>query len=113
MDLQRVDGAVIVVSRFAAPGAAATTVGRFVFVRRSAAGSARLLRHEMVHVRQYGELGIPGFLLRYVASYALWRLRRYPHWAAYRRIPLEIEADWEARAPSAPAARREVGAGST
>ena len=23
--------------------------------------------------------------------------RRYPHWAAYRRVPLEIEADWEAR----------------
>jgi hypothetical protein len=26
-----------------------------------------------------------------------WRLRGYPHWAAYRRIPQEIEAEWIAR----------------
>ena len=41
---------------------------------------------------------VAGFGVQYLGAYARWRLRRYPHWAAYRRIPLEIEADWEARA---------------
>jgi len=99
MRIERRDGAVVVVSRWAAPGADATTLGRFIFMRESAAGSERLLRHELVHVRQWRRLGIAGFGLRYVGAYVRWRLRRYGHWAAYRRIPLEIEADWEARAP--------------
>ncbi len=87
------------ISRWAAPGAAATTLGRFIFIRSSALDSARLLRHELVHVRQWRRLGVAGFGVRYLGAYTRWRLRRYPHWAAYRRIPLEIEADWEARAP--------------
>lgn len=99
MRIERRDGAVIVLSRWAAPGAAATTLGRFIFMRESAAGSRRLLRHELVHVRQWRRLGVTGFGIRYLGAYARWRLRRYPHWAAYRRVPLEIEADWEARAP--------------
>jgi hypothetical protein len=88
---------VLVISRFAAPGANATTLGRFVFLRERAVGSSRLLRHELVHVRQWRELGVPRFSVRYLGAYLRWRIRRYPHWAAYRRIPLEIEADWEAR----------------
>jgi hypothetical protein len=99
MRIERRDGAVIVLSRWAAPGADATTLGRFIFMRESAAGSERLLRHELVHVRQWRRLGIAGFGVRYLGAYVRWRLRRYGHWAAYRRIPLEIEADWEARAP--------------
>ena len=67
-------------------------------MRERAYGSERLLRHELVHVRQWRRLGVVGFGARYLGTYARWRLRRYPHWAAYRRIPLEIEADWEARA---------------
>ena len=98
MRIERRDGAILVISRVAAPGADATTLGRFVFVRESAAGSERLLRHELVHVRQWRRLGVVGFAVRYVGSYLGWRVRRYPHWAAYRRIPLEVEADWEARA---------------
>jgi hypothetical protein len=98
--VERRDGAVLVISNLVAPGAAATTIGRFVFVRPHAAGSKRLLRHELVHVRQWEVLGVPGFLRRYLWAYLRWRLRRYPHWAAYRRIPLEIEADWEARSSS-------------
>lgn len=100
MRLERRDGAVLVVSRWAAPGAAATTLGRFVFVRERSAGSERLIRHELVHVRQWRRLGVVGFLRRYLGDYLRWRLRRYPHWAAYRRIPMEIEAEWEARAPA-------------
>ena len=97
MRIERRDGAVLVISRWAAPGAAATTLGRFVFVRERALRSPRLLRHELVHVRQWRRLGVVGFGARYVAAYLAWRVRRYPHWAAYRRVPLEIEADWEAR----------------
>ena len=38
-----------------------------------------------------------GFLRRYLGAYLPWRLRGYPHWAAYRRIPHEVEAEWIAR----------------
>lgn len=99
MRIERQGRAVLIVSRWAAPGAAATTLGRFVFLRERAAGSQRLLRHELVHVGQWQRLGVIGFGLRYLGAYARWRGRRYPHWAAYRRIPLEIEAEWEARSP--------------
>lgn len=97
MRIERRDGAVLVISNIVAPGASATTLGRFVFIRPEAASSKRLLRHELVHVRQWEVLGIVGFLRRYLGAYVRWRLRCYPHWAAYRRIPLEIEAEWEAR----------------
>ena len=97
MRIERRDGAVLVISRWAAPGADATTLGRFVFVRERAVDSRRLIRHELVHVRQWRRLGVAGFSVRYLGAYLRWRVRRYPHWAAYRRVPLEIEADWEAR----------------
>jgi hypothetical protein len=66
-------------------------------VRSEAADDELLMRHEEVHVRQWRRLGLVGFLRRYLGAYFRWRLRGYPHWGAYRRIPLEIEADWEAR----------------
>ena len=79
------------------PGSAAITIGSVISIRRRALDSPRLLRHEAVHVRQWCTLGATGFLGRYLASYVGWRLRGYPHWAAYRRIPLEVEAAWESR----------------
>jgi hypothetical protein len=79
------------------PGADAITLGPLVIVRRSAADDAVLLAHEAVHVRQWRSLGVAGFLRRYLGAYVRWRLRGYPHWGAYRRIPLEVEAAWEAR----------------
>jgi hypothetical protein len=81
------------------PGADAITLGSLVIVRRRAAGSRGLLAHEFVHVRQWRELGVFGFLRRYLAAYLRWRLAGYPHFGAYRRIPLEIEATWESRSP--------------
>jgi Domain of unknown function (DUF4157) len=84
----------------AAPGAAATTIWSVIFMRPRAVGNRRLLRHELEHVRQWHERGVLGFALRYLASYLRWRLRRYPHWAAYRRIPFEVEAEWLARRAS-------------
>jgi hypothetical protein len=82
------------------PGAAAITIGRVISVRRGFAHQERLLRHELVHVEQWRRLGIAGFLARYLGGYLRWRLRGYGHWAAYRRIPLEVEAEWEAQRPS-------------
>lgn len=79
------------------PGAAAVTLGSLVIVRRRAAGNAALLRHELVHVAQWRRLGLVGFARRYLGAYLRWRLRGHGHWDAYRRIPLEVEAEWQAR----------------
>ena len=82
------------------PGAAAITLGSVVSVRERWAHDELLARHERVHVRQWRRLGVLGFLRRYLGSYFLWRLRGYSHVAAYRRIPLEIEAEWLSRQSS-------------
>ena len=79
------------------PGASAITLGRLISIRPGAARSDRLMRHELVHVRQWRQLGVAGFLRRYLGAYFAWRLRGYGHWGAYRRIPLEVEAEWDAR----------------
>lgn len=82
------------------PGADGITLGRLVIVSRRAARSSRideLLCHEAVHVRQFEAFGFAGFLVRYIGAYLRWRGRGYSHWAAYRRIPFEVEAVWETR----------------
>ena len=82
------------------PGADAITLGSLIIVRRSAADNRRLMRHEEEHVRQWRELGVVGFLRRYLGAYLRWRGRGYGHRGAYLRIPLEIEAEWLARRSS-------------
>lgn len=79
------------------PGASAITIGPVISLRRHAAASERLLRHEQVHVAQWRRFGVIGFLLRYVGAYLRWRAHGHGHWDAYRRIPLEIEADFLSR----------------
>jgi len=81
----------------AAPGAAATTLGRTVFVRRGVTPSERLRRHEYEHVLQFHELGRIRFLRRYLGEYLRWRLRRHGHHGAYLRISFEVRAEWRAR----------------
>jgi hypothetical protein len=83
-------------------GSDGITLGGWVIVRRSAAGGGfdELLRHEQVHVAQFRELGVARFASGYVRSYFGWRLKGYGHWAAYRRIPFEVEARWIAARPS-------------
>jgi hypothetical protein len=82
------------------PGADGMTLGRLILLRRDdpadRTGRRPLLAHELVHARQWGELGVARFLWRYVGSYAgnLRRLRR--HEDAYLAIPLEVEARTEA-----------------
>lgn len=74
------------------------TVGRFVFLRgeRIDDRSSTLLAHELVHVRQFAELGAFRFLLIYVGSYVKNLVQLRSHRAAYLAIPLEVEARREA-----------------
>jgi hypothetical protein len=90
------------------PGASAITIGPLISIRRAAAGDPRLLRHELVHVAQWRRLGVVGFLVVYLGAYLRWRLLLHGHWDAYRRIPLEIEADWESRQPRSWAAKSDM-----
>lgn len=90
------------------PGADAMTLGFLVLVRRDdlrhRTGRRELLAHELVHARQWSELGVWRFSRRYLGAYSanLWRLHR--HRAAYLAIPQEVEARdeaarWSARLP--------------
>lgn len=79
------------------PGSDAITIGSVISVRRPHAGNARLLRHEQEHVRQWRDLGLIRFLRLYLGSYAAWRWHGFGHRAAYRMIPLEVEAEEAAR----------------
>jgi len=98
MTIERLDGgATLWIGGPVPPGSDAITIGSVICVRPEAADSDFLRRHELVHVDQWKRLGKIRFLLRYVGSYLLWRLRGYGHRGAYRRIPLEVEADWLAR----------------
>lgn len=51
-----------------------------------------LVGHELVHVRQWRQLGVRRFLGRYVAEYVRGRRRGLSHDAAYLAISLEEEA---------------------
>jgi hypothetical protein len=69
----------------------AITLGRRIFIAEGYA-SESLIRHELVHVRQAGELGVLRFLWRYVAEYVRNRRRGMSHDDAYRAISFEAEA---------------------
>jgi hypothetical protein len=97
MGLERRNGYWLWVGGPVPPGAAAITIGPVISIRRRSVHSAKLLRHELVHVGQWRRFGFTGFLTRYLRGYLRWRLRGYPHWGAYRRIPFEVEAEWQAR----------------
>ena len=83
-----------------APGASGMTIGRFVFLRSDVdrSGGRELLAHELVHVRQYAELGVAKFLLRYLRDYLRGLRTLRDHRAAYLAIPTEVEARTEAAA---------------
>jgi hypothetical protein len=97
MPIERRDGYRLWIGGPVPAGADAITLRRTIIVRSGHEQSARLLRHELVHVRQWRRHGMIGFGVRYVGSYLTWRLRLKGHRGAYLRIPLEIEADWVAR----------------
>jgi hypothetical protein len=88
------------------PGSDAITIGPVISVRAARADDDVLLRHELEHVRQWRDLGVPGFLRAYLGSYLAWRWRGFGHRAAYRLIPLEVEAEAAAERYVAEAAGR-------
>ena len=51
-----------------------------------------LLVHELVHVRQWHDLGVARFLWRYLTAYLRGRRDGLGHRDAYLAIPLEVEA---------------------
>jgi hypothetical protein len=84
---------------FLAPGTSGMTIGRYVFLTSDVdrSGQRELLAHELVHVRQYAEMGLVPFLVRYLRDY-LRGLRRFKnHRQAYLAIPTETAAREEAR----------------
>lgn len=71
----------------------AITLGRRIWIDARWRGDVdALLRHELVHVRQMAELGVIGFLWRYVMEYLRHRRAGMRHDAAYRAISFEAEA---------------------
>lgn len=75
---------------------AAVTLGRHIFINPAywpldRLPAFRLLVHEMVHVRQWREKGVLGFLLSYIRDYL-------SHPQRYGGVRLEHEADEVARA---------------
>lgn len=76
---------------------AAMTLPFGIFVRPdSLAGDrfqlANTIQHELVHVRQWKELGPMRFLVRYLKEYFSGRRRGLRHDEAYRQISFEEEA---------------------
>lgn len=74
------------------PGAAGTTVGRWVLLRAGHERRHALIAHELVHVEQWRDQGRIGFLVRYLTAYLVSRGRGAAHGAAYLAIPAEQEA---------------------
>ena len=74
------------------PGVAGMTLGRWILLRRGHEHDRGLLAHELVHVRQWRELGAVPFLWRYLRAYVRGRLHGLPHRDAYNAIPFEREA---------------------
>ncbi len=83
-----------------APGAAGMTIGRHVLLLDDSdrRGRSMLMAHELVHVRQFAEAGLIGFLRTYLASYFRGLARLRSHRAAYLAIPAEQQARHEAAA---------------
>lgn len=82
----------VVVVPWLTPGVAAMTFGPLIVIRRDHAGDEGLVAHELVHVRQWRELGAARFLWRYLGAYGRGRVAGLSHQAAYEAIPLEVEA---------------------
>lgn len=79
------------------PGISGVTHWRWVFVepelmRGDQARLARLVIHELVHVRQYTESGYLRFTARYISDYVKGRLAGKSPRDAYLGIAAELEA---------------------
>lgn len=73
------------------------TLGRNILLAHPVAndGTSSLMVHELVHARQWSEMGIVGFAARYVSSF-LKNLVEHKRWKlAYHNIDAELEAKRE------------------
>ncbi len=98
----RVRSAPRIMRRLWARDISAMTLGNTIFLDPAVLAAAQhrsslLLVHELVHVRQWGELGVIRFLWRYLTGYLGGRWKGLGHHAAYLAIPLEVEARVTAR----------------
>ena len=80
-----------------ARGVVAITLGRRIYLSTRVAGRPepyleRLMRHELAHVAQMSEVGLPRFLWRYVSEFLHHYRRERSFSAAYRLISYEVEA---------------------
>ena len=80
------------------------SLGRTILLRTDVAptGASRLMAHELVHVRQWAEKGVFGFLIAYLRDFFRGLVRTRSWDAAYRQIAIEVEArevteDWQRR----------------
>jgi hypothetical protein len=80
------------------PAADGMTIGRFVLLRgdRIDHRASALLAHELVHVRQFAEMGAFRFFSAYLGAYVKNLRATKNHRQAYLDIPLEQEARREA-----------------
>lgn len=80
----------------------AITLGRRIYLRAGLAEEQieTVLRHELVHVRQVAENGLPQFLWRYGSEYVRNRRSGLSHDQAYRAVSFEREAFAAERDPS-------------
>lgn len=84
------------------PGTGAMTLGNQILVRPDllATGGPKLedlIVHELVHVRQWQNRGIVGFLGKYLRQYLMARIWGARHHIAYLSIDDEVEARRTAR----------------
>jgi hypothetical protein len=81
-------------------GASGMTIMNLVLLKsdEDRAGSRKLLAHELVHVRQYAELGYLKFSYRYLRDYVRNLIELRKHRPAYLAIGAEVEARAEADA---------------
>ncbi len=79
---------------FVPGGYAGITFGRFIFLVKAIPpdGASTLMAHELVHVGQYAEVGVPRYIYAYLKFFfpALYRMRNWNQ--AYRAIPAELDA---------------------
>lgn len=81
-------------------GASGMTIMRLVLLKsdEDRTGTRKLLAHELVHVRQYAELGYLRFSYRYLRDYFRNLVRLRKHRPAYLAIDAEVQARAEADA---------------
>ena len=70
---------------------AAITLWPFIFIRPGH-DSARLVNHEEIHIRQYNEMLVIGFLLVYIYDWIVGLVRYKSAYVAYKLIRFEQEA---------------------